>query len=64
MSAVGHPDEASTASGIKNLGQQRAVPVILTTGAQATGGTDLDSFAYAKPVPVSENRAALLAQGL
>jgi hypothetical protein len=36
-----HPDRASNASGRKDLGQLRAVPVILTTGALATGGTDL-----------------------
>ncbi|MGB0062242.1 hypothetical protein, partial [Candidatus Binatus sp.] len=36
-----HPDEARNASGRKDLGQLRAVSVILTTGALATGGTDL-----------------------
>jgi hypothetical protein len=30
---VCHPDGANNASGRKDLGQQRAVPVILTTGA-------------------------------
>ncbi|MGC2276220.1 MAG: hypothetical protein WA571_09450, partial [Candidatus Binatus sp.] len=33
--------EASNASGRKDLGHQRAIPVILTTGALATEGTDL-----------------------
>jgi hypothetical protein len=38
------PDEASEAS----------ASVIPTTGANATGGGTSDSFAHAKPVPVSE----------
>ena len=37
--------------------------VILTTGALVTGGTNSDSFAQAKPVPVSENREAVLCGG-
>ncbi|MGB9380242.1 hypothetical protein [Candidatus Binatus sp.] len=57
---VWHPDEASNASGRKDLGQLRVVPVILTTGALATEGTDLGQLRLSEAGSGFRNRAALL----
>ena len=50
------PDEASEASDYlcPDEASEASASVIPTTGANATGGGTSDSFAHAKPVPVSE----------